>query len=178
MPSRLYHDIISQRGRLENLVAKLPGFKGYHEKQARREADRMLREHLTNEMDKHIRHFDRIQHKLLDGGKGLKYMPRTRQIKSAMQAYRDKVATAVPKYSAMFASIKIDEDALDRIYAFDEAQFRFILQMETALMKLDAAVAAGEAFEVLLEEVNNIASDAFEAFDLRDDEILQVGADI
>jgi hypothetical protein len=175
MSSELYDQIVSQRGSLENLIAKIPGFKGYHEKQARRTADRLLRERLTAELDTHINRFGRIQNELLDGGKGLKYMTRAREVKSKLQAYRDIVATAAPKYSAMWAEIKIDEAALDTIYAFDEAQFRFLTQFEKALDDLQAAANSDEGIETVLEKVYNVAATAIDAFDLRDNEILNIG---
>ncbi len=175
MPSELYEQIVSQRGKLENLMNKLPGFKGYHEKQARRTADRILREHLAGEIDRHITRFGRIQNDLLDGGKGLQYMSRAREVKSKMQLYRDKVATAAPKYSGMFEAIKITEDTLDRIYAFDEAQLRYILQFDTVMDQLAAAVDSGEGIEEAMDAVYNLAAEASDAFDLRDDEITNIG---
>lgn len=175
MSSELYDQIVSQRGSLENLMAKIPGFKGYFEKQARRSADRLLRDQLSAEMDIYINRFGRIQNDLLDGGKGLKYMSRAREVKSKLQAYRDIVATAAPKYSAMWAEIKIDEAALDTIYAFDEAQFRFLTQFEAALTDLDAAVKSGEGIEATLDKVYDVAVTAVDAFELRDNEILNIG---
>jgi hypothetical protein len=175
MSSELYNQIVSQRGSLENLFAKIPGFKGYQEKQARRTADRLLREQLAAEIDHHISRFGRIQNDLLDGGKGLKYMSRAREVGSRLQAYRDVVATATPKYSAMFDEIKIDEATLDNIYAFDEAQFRFLTQFEAALNDLDAAVKSGEGVEAVLDTVDTVAATAIDAFELRDNEILNIG---
>lgn len=175
MSSELYNQIVSQRGSLENLVAKIPGFKGYHEKQARRSADRLLRDHLVSEVDKHIKHYNRLQNDLLDGGKGLAHMSRAREVKSKMQAYRDKVATAAPKYSAMWAQIKITEETLDRIYAFDEAQFRFLLQFEVALGEFETAINDGEGVKDAMEKVYDVAVTASDAFDMRDDEILNLG---
>lgn len=174
MSSELYNQIISQKGKFENLVGKIPGFKGYQEKQARRTADRLLRDHLAGEIDKHIKHFGRLQNKLLDGGKGLSYMGRAREVKSKMEGYHDKVQTAAPKYSGMWAQVKITEDTLDRIYAFDEAQFRFLLQFETALDALETAINDGEGIEDSLESVYDVTSNASDAFDMRDDEILNL----
>jgi hypothetical protein len=174
MSSELYNQIVSQRGSLENLIAKIPGFKGYAEKQARRTADRLLRDQLATELDVHITRFGRIQNDLLDGGKGLKYMTRAREVKSKLQAYRDVVATAAPKYSAMWAEVKIDESALDKIYAFDEAQFRFLSQFETAINDLDASVKSGEGMEAVLDKVYDVAATAMDAFALRDNEILNI----
>lgn len=178
MPSRLYHDIVSQRGSLENLIARIPGFKGYHEKQARRTADRLLREQITKELDALIQKYNRLQNKLLDGGKGLKYMTRSREVLASIQAYRDRVATAAPKYSGMFAQVKITEEMLDRIYAFDEAQFRFVLELENKLAALEDSIANNQGVEEALEAVYESASKASEAFLLRDDEILQISESI
>ncbi|MEO1288317.1 MAG: hypothetical protein AAFV93_11155 [Chloroflexota bacterium] len=174
MSSDLYNKIMSQKGSFENLVMKIPGFKGYQEKQARRTADRILRDHLTGEIKKHIDRFGRLQNELLDGGKGLSYMSRAREVKSKMQAYHDKVETAAPKYSGMWSQIKITEEDLDKIYAFDEAQFRFLLQFETAMDALDTAVDSGEGVEDALESVYDVATNASDAFDLRDDVILNL----
>lgn len=177
MSSRLYEEIVSNRGRLENLVARLPGFKGYHEKQARRTADRLLRDHLATEIDRSIKQFIQLEKKVLDGGKGLMHMSRTREVKDKLQAYHDKVATAAPKYSGMFAQIKIDERDLDRMYAFDEAQFRFLAQFDQTLDTLEKTIA-GEGEKDLgeaLDEVYAVASRASDAFSLRDDEILRLG---
>ena len=174
MSSELYNKIVSQRGSLENLATQIPGFKGYHEKQARRTADRLLRDHLASEIDKHIKHYNRLQNDLLDGGKGLAHMSRAREVKSKMQAYRDKIATAAPKYSTMFDEIKVTEETLDRIYAFDEAQFRFLLQFETALGEFETAIKSGDGIKDAMEKVYDVAATASDAFDMRDDEILNL----
>jgi hypothetical protein len=175
MPSELYQQIVSQRGSLENLVARIPGFKGYHEKQARRTADRLLRERLTEEVDQHITRFGRLQNELLDNGKGLSFMSRAREVKSQMQAYRDEISTAAPKYSAMFAEVKITEEVLDRIYAFDEAQFRYLLQFESVIDKLEKAIRSEKGVEEALDAIYDVAVTARDAFDLRDHEILNIG---
>lgn len=174
MPSELYNQIMSQKGSFENLVMKIPGFKGYQEKQARRTADRLLREHLANEINAHIKAFGRLQNKLLDGGKGLRYMARAREVQAQIQMYHDKVETAAPKYSGMWSQVKVDNDALDRIYAFDEAQFRFLTQLDAAIAGMEAAVQSGEGVEDAMDTVFDTASTASDAFDLRDDEILNL----
>lgn len=174
MPSRLYEDIVSQRGSLENLVAKIPGFRGYQEMAARREADQLLRAYLTSEFERLVQRYTQIENEILAGGKGLKHMTRTREVKSRMQAYVDRVSTAAPKYSGMWASIKIGPEQAEQLYAFDEAQMRFQLKFEQALTALHDAVRAGEDFGPQLDAVYDAANEANEAYQLRDDEILNL----
>lgn len=176
--TNLYERIMSQKGQLENLVARIPGFKGYQEMQARRKADTILRQHLATEFQKLVDRFSRIENKILDGGKGLKHMSRTREVKSKMQAYTDMVSTAAPKYSGMWATVKIDAEALERIYAFDEAQIRYQIHLEKALNTLEEKVSAGDDFSTELDTIYDTTVEAIEAFKLRDDVILELSKDL
>lgn len=177
MGSQLYDEIVSQRGSLERLVAKIPGFRGYQEKQARREADTLLRNQLAEDIERLVSRFNRLEVKLVDKS-GLAGMGKTREIKTKMQSYADRVRTAAPKYSAMFASVKINEQELDRIYAFDEAQFRFVDKLTNKIDKLEDALKSDEDHSDVLEEVFEAAQEAIDAFDLRDDVILNISGSL
>ena len=170
----LYDEIVRQRGSLEKLVARLPGFKGYHEKNARRHADTMLREHLTTQMQQLLDRFIGIENDILDDGRGLQHMSKTRVVKSTLQAYIDRVDTSNPKYSGMFDAIKVDNDALDRVYAFDEAQTVYIDRLGHSLDQLAAAVDSGIDFSDALENFHELAKEANDAYDLRDLEITKL----
>jgi hypothetical protein len=177
MSSELYEKIVSQRGGLESLVARIPGFRGYHEKNARRQADTMLRNYIADRIDGIIRSFTRVENKILDDGKGLSHMSKTREVKSRLQSYRDRVASANPKYSGMFEAINIGSEELDRIYAFDEAQLRYVEELEVQVGILQSTVEKGEDFSATLDSVLNSVETAIEVFRMRDDQILQLGAD-
>lgn len=171
MPSPLYEKIVSQRGTLENLIARIPGFKGYHEKQARRTADRLLRDHIAAELDKRIARLIRAEKRVLDDG-GLKYMSATRSAKTKLQVYRDRVQTAAPKYDGMFAQIKIGTAELDKIYAFDEAQLQYLDNIDAALNTVEDAIKAPEALQDALSAFTDVVAEADDAFKLRDDVIV------
>jgi len=173
MGSKLYDEIIAQRGSLERLVARIPGFRGYHEKEARRDADTMLRQHLAEQVEEVIQRFTRIESGLIDKA-GLASMAKTREVKARMQSYADRLRTAAPKYSAMFAQIKIETDDLERIYAFDEAQVRYVNALGQGVDGLKTAVDVGEDHAPALEALMATADEAIEAFSLRDDVILNL----
>lgn len=168
MPSELYDRIVSRRGRFENLIARIPGFKGYHEKQARRTADTMLREYIAEELQKRVSRLVRLESRLLDKH-GLKYVNPARAAKTRLQTYHDKVQTAAPKYDGMFAQIKIDEADLDKIYAFDEAQIRYVDEFDAALDAVEQAIDTPENLDAAIEKLHEVATEAIEAFSLRDE---------
>ncbi len=171
--SELYDKIVNQRGSLERLVAKIPGFRGYQEGAARRQADTMIRDHVAGEVDELVRKFTRLEKRILDGG-GLKYMSKTREVKSKMQAYRDRIKTAPPKWSGMFAQVKVTNEDLEKIYAFDEAQMRYVEDMAVKIEAIENAFKADVDIEDALYDLEDKAAEANEAFQMRDDVLLDL----
>ena len=171
--SELYEQIVAGRGSLENLLTRIPGFEGYLDKSARRKADSMLRDHLADQIDQLVVVFTRAENTILNAG-GLVHMSRTREIKSKIQAYRDRVKTAAPGYSGMWAAVEVGDKELERLYAFDEAQIRFVDALRNAINDLEIAANSGEGLETALVQVQQAANDANDAFVLRDDEILRL----
>jgi hypothetical protein len=174
MMSDLYNKIVNSRGSFENLVARIPGFKGYQEKQARRTADRLLRDYIAGLVDERLRRLVRIEKLILDNG-GLSYMSKTRDIKGKLQLYRDKIATAAPKYDGMWAQMKIGNDELDKIYSFDEAQIAYVDRIDVELDHLQNAATSKEGIDTAIFEFGGLLDEAIDAFNLRDDVLTELG---
>lgn len=173
----LYEQIISQRGSMENLMARIPGFRGYLEKATRRTADTMLREYIARQIQQRVDSLVRIEKIILDNG-GLKYMSKTRDLKGRIQLYHDKVATAAPGYSAAFSAVKVDEPALEQVYAFDEAQIRYVDKLDAVLEKLKQAALQKDGLDEAIVEAGDVVTEAIEAFVLRDDVLTRLSQSI
>jgi hypothetical protein len=166
--SELYDQIVSQRGSVEQLMARLPGFGGYIERASRRMADRMLRDYLTGEIAKRVSRFAAIEKSLVDNG-GLMHMAKTKSAKTKLQTYQDRVKAAAPGYSGFFAAVKIDEEALERLYSFDEAQVRYVDKLDEALNQFEEAVKTQGDIDGVVAALDALAIEANDAFKLRDD---------
>lgn len=171
--SELYNQIVRQRGSLENLSARIPGFRGYVDKGARRTADRMLRDQIADALTERINRFTQIEGKLLDKD-GLSYMSKTSRVKSKLQTFRDRVKAAAPGYSGWGEAVKVDEEALERIYSFDEALFRYADQFDTALATLEQNVTSGEGIDAAITALDDLTTEANEAFSLREDVLTNI----
>ncbi len=166
--SELYDQIVSQRGSLENLIARIPGFRGYVDKAARRTADRMLRDHIADALAQRIQRFTRIEGRLLENG-GLRSMSRTAAVKGGLQTLHDRVKAAAPGYSGWGEAVKVDEEALERIYSFDEAMTRYVAQYDAALEAFEQSVKSSEGVDAALDALDDLTTEASEAFSLRED---------
>jgi hypothetical protein len=172
--SDLYDQIISQRGSLERLIGRLPGFEGYLDKKARRTADRLLRDYIAGQIATRITRLTQIEKKLLDND-GLSFMSKTNSAKTKLQTYHDKVKTAAPGYSGPFEAVKITEQDLEALYSFDEAQIRYVDQIDAALNKLEEAVTAKSGIDEAIAEIEKVTQEAQAAFSLRDDVVTNLG---
>lgn len=166
--SELYDRIVSERGTLERVLARLPGFGGYVDRAARRTADRMVRDYVAGEMAKAVQRLVQIERKLLDKT-GLRYMSRTQSAKAKLQMYHDRIKAAAPGYSGFMEAIKIDSEELEKLYSFDEAQIRYADQFEDALRNLSDAIDADSDIDAAIEALDALTIEANEAFQLRED---------
>lgn len=171
--SQLYDQIVSQRGELEKLIARIPGFRGYQEKNARREADRLLRDYIAGALKAQIDRFVAVERDLLEKS-GFTHMSKSQAAKTRLQTYRDRVAAAAPGYSGFMDAIRVDEEALARIYSFDEAQARYIDQFADAITAFETAVREEGAVADAIRAIDRLAAEANAAFALRDDVLTDV----
>lgn len=171
--SDLYNQIVSQRGSFERLVARIPGFRGYVDKGARRTADRMLRDHVADQLAQRISRLRRISSTLLDNG-GLSYMSKMQAAQTKLQTYHDRVKAAAPGYSGFAEAIKVDAEALERIYSFDEAQIRYLDRFDEALSVLETSAGSGEGVDDAIASLGKVADEANEAFSLREDVLTNI----
>lgn len=166
--SELYEQIVSQRGSVQNLVNRIPGFRGYMNRADRRSADRMLRDFIAGEIAERVQRLTNIEKAMLDNG-GLMLMAKTKSAKTKIQTYQDRVKAAAPGYAGFFAAIKIEEEELGRLYSFDEAQIRYVDRFDDALDQLDEAVKTNGDVDAAIANLDAVAVEANEAFNLRED---------
>jgi hypothetical protein len=167
MTLNIFDQIIDQRGSFQRLLARLPGFRGYIEKGERRQADMLLRAHIAEALNERVARMMRIESALVDGG-GMKFMSKSGSARMALQRFRDQVKTAMPGYSGFDSAIKIDEEALERLYGFDEAQLLIIDKIDAALDAFEAAVKNQGDIDAALDGIVTVAGQASEAFQLRE----------
>lgn len=165
----LYNKIVGNRGSLESLMSKIPGFKGYMDMAARREADRAIREHIAGRFKPLIDRLAMIEVEMMNSG-GLLHMDKTKSIKTKMDNLRRRIASDTPGYSGFFASNKVDDEVLERIYAFDEAMGGYVDDLSMKLDNLaNIVTAGGDGLAATLNELDLAVMEATQAYGLRED---------
>jgi hypothetical protein len=166
----LRQTISDQMGGLESLALKIPGYKGYKEKEMRREADSLLRQHLAATLAGQLSRAEGMAKQMLTGP-GLSHLNDLNSGNTRLQTFIDKVKTAAQGYSGFFDAIKVKEDELDRLYEFDNQMLTQVDGLATALEALQAALDGGDATALgpVVRRYGTTVSDMSALFDQRRD---------
>ena len=132
------------RNILERLMAKIPGFKGFMERETRREVDALERQSMAANLSD-IR-TDLLQQLESGGLEGLQVMG---EAEKAIDALAQEVRYADYGYTGFFDVAKIYEAQLDEVYAFD-------LDFLTKIEELKALVDAKGEPRSILDKVREL----------------------
>src|ERR1044071_5563683 len=94
----LYERIVAQRSSFEELMTRVPGYKGYKDASDRRAADRMIRDHIVGMLKQQMARLQDVEKKILTSG-GLSEAGKTREAQLKFQTFIDRVNTAMPGYA-------------------------------------------------------------------------------
>ncbi|HOT92523.1 MAG TPA: hypothetical protein PLJ78_10855 [Anaerolineae bacterium] len=155
----------------EQLVAKIPGYKGYKEKEQRRDADKLLRDHIVNRMRTVKTQLDGLQQDLIGAGK-FDLLDETGSAATQIQTFIDRVRTAPYGYGGLFDAVKVKEEDLDRVYEFDSALLSYAERIESAISSAREGLE-GENARSLILMVRDLAREANATFDERQDVLRQ-----
>ena len=112
---------------LEKLELIIPGFKGYKEKEIRREQDKALRMRLVKALEDLKYDIVGMEEEYPDDLEKVKTLE---TLMAKVQKLEDKIEHADYGYAGFFDLIHIDEDKLDQIYQHDLKMFDLIDQIK------------------------------------------------
>jgi hypothetical protein len=126
---------------LERIANAIPGFKGYREKELRRDADKLQREHLANQLEECKRALNSVADAATRSG-GLDVINDVETARKRLDKVIARIRFADRGYAGFFDAIKVDEAMLERVYQFDLGLLASVTEIKAA------AEAAGTAGDV------------------------------
>jgi hypothetical protein len=161
-------------GGLEQLVAKVPGYKGYKEKEMRREADKLLREQLARQFEEQRRRIPDLQKQLIASGQ-IGFLDDLESGVMKLQFLIDRLKTASYGYAGFFDAIKVKEEQLDALYEFDNALMDEVSKVAAGINQVSEAIRAKESVAEVIADLVSTIQGVNDTFSKRQDVILQAG---
>jgi hypothetical protein len=106
------------RNWLESLGRKIPGFRGYLEKEYRRESDYLARTQLVDRLQRSKASLDSYMRNLIDSSQ-LDALPQCERVRTRLDTLINTMRSAERGYSGLFDYVKVREDVLDQVYEHD-----------------------------------------------------------
>src|SRR4030067_988305 len=113
-----YSEAKSQMRLGERIVAAIPGFRGYKEKELRRESDKLIRNHLYLKLSESKDDLKTVFQKLSDR-RYFDVLTDMDRLMAKVDRVVEKVNHASYGYSGFFDIVKVKEENLDRMIDFD-----------------------------------------------------------
>ncbi len=170
--NEFYQRVQQDEDPIKRLARRIPGFGGYIERQSRRDADKLLRETVAERMAEQWRRLTDLQRRLAEQGQ-LRYLDDLEGVAVRLRTFVDQVRTASYGYSGFFDAVKVNEEDLARLYAFDQALLDLVDAVTQALNELEANLGS-ETMPDALRRLAELARQCVETF-YRREEVLTSG---
>ena len=121
----------------ERAAEHIPGYKGYKEKELRREADKLLREYVAERIEAARARLESVALAVTDRGE-LQLLAGVDRTGRKLRTIRDKYLFADYGYSGIFDTVKVGDEILDRLYRFDTQSQEDALRLEQLAATLSA----------------------------------------
>ncbi len=148
--------------RVENFIQggldKIPGYKGYQDKESRRDADKKVRDTVAKALTTQVDTLTRYNAEL-SRTRDFEGLAAIEPAIGQIRLLADRVRTASYGYGGIFSDSSIDERALEQLRLFDSALLREVDALSAEVGKLTAATPPDkEALSRMLDEINRLGS--------------------
>jgi precorrin-4 methylase len=148
----------ASQGFLERLVNAIPGFKGYRERELRRDADQLQREHLAKTLHESQKPLAKAAEAASRSG-NLDVINDIESARKKLDRATARVRTADRGYSGFFDPVKVNEEILGRLYQFDLESLAGVATISGAASALGSGVPTKAEVQAVVARI--------EAFDDR-----------
>jgi len=172
----MYQKVSDQMDPLTKLIALVPGFGGYVERQNRRAADKLIREAVANRFEELWKRISVVQSDLVAAGK-LEYLDDLEKAGIQVRTLIDKIRTAARGYAGLFDAVKVNEQELEKLYNFDLAFFDLATEIGRGIDHVESSTGDEEALPAAIRNITTLARQAVETFNRRSEAIRAAGSE-
>lgn len=164
----MYDKIEGESSLLGELASKIPGFDGYMERSRRREADQLIRSTIASRLEESRLQLSNVHQELgRDIVIAMEYAESLGRADTKLMGLIGKIKDAPEGYAGFFDAVKVQEDDLARVYAFDESMMAYADQIEADINALEKAVREEGDLEESIRVLDSTLREANSAFNSR-----------
>lgn len=167
--SNVYNKAMNNRGFIDRLTEKLPGYRGYIDRDARQEADRVHREFMANRLFEQKKAVRKAVNEITSEGGDIMVLPKLEKINSRLDSIAMSFKTASYGSAQFFNASAAGEEELQRLHEFDLSLVDCADEVEKVLKDLPRVATDVDALKAKLKAINETLDRVEEHFAKRVD---------
>jgi len=153
----------------KKILSYIPGFKGYIDRQARRDSDKVLRDTLANRFEQLYGRVSELQRQMISAG-DIAFVDDLEAAATKLRTFADRIRRARRGYSGLFSAIKINNEELNKLYEYDAQMLALVDEISRAIDNVEASMG-GEGLPAALSNLTKQAQNCIDIFNLREEAI-------
>ena len=168
--SEIYGKVNADQDPLRKLISKIPGFKGYIERENRRSSDKLLRGVIADRFEEHWKYISSLQKELISQGE-IQYIDDLETAAIKVRQFVDRVRNASYGYAGLFDAVKINEEELARVYEYDLSLLDMSEDVGRAVSNVETSIGS-EGLPASIRHLVSLAQQCVDMFNRRSEVIL------
>ena len=172
MKDQIFQKITGSIDIFKKIASKIPGFKGYVERQNRRDSDKIIRDTIFRRFRELEGRVSDLQVEFINQGE-IKYTNDLEKAALRLRSFADRVRTAPRGYSSLFEAVKINEAELAQLYEYDAALLDKSDEIGRAIDNIQASVGT-DGLPAAIRNLQTLSKDCVKAYERRQ-EVVALG---
>lgn len=173
MSDQLFDKVKSDMDPLKKILSYIPGFKGYIERQNRRDSDKLLRETVASRFEEQWGRISNLQRELIGQGE-IALIDDLEAGAIKLRTFADRVRRATRGYSSLFEATKIGQDELARLYTYDASMLDLAQEVGRAVDNIESSMGS-DGLPAAIRNLKTVSQQCVDVFDRREEAILGIG---
>ena len=164
--------VSGQEDFFKKILPKIPGFKGYIDREDRRAADKLLREGIADRFETLWGRISEIQKEFVASGE-LKVVGELESAAIKLRQFIDRVRTASYGYAGFFDPIKVKTEELDQVYQYDYELLAQEDEVSRAIENVSSSVGT-DGLPAAIRHLISLCQGCLDTFDRRKEVIVHM----
>jgi hypothetical protein len=170
LKDQIFGKITGDMDIFEKLASKIPGWKGYIERQHRRDSDKLLRDTIFSRFRELEAHVSALQIDFISQGE-IAYVDDLEKSAIKLRTFADRVRTAPRGYSSLFEAVKINEEELAKLYEYDAGLLAQADEVSRAIDHIQASIGT-DGLMAAIRNLQTVATQCIETYERRDEIVI------
>ena len=167
---QVYDNVTGSMDIFKRIGSKIPGFKGYVERQNRRDSDKLIRDTIYRRFREHESRISDLQVELINKGE-IQYTADLEKAALRLRTFADRVRTAPRGYSSLFEAVKINEAELAKLYEYDSTLLDKSEEIGRAIDNVQASIGT-DGLPAAIRNLQTLSKDCVNAYERRQEVVV------